>query len=231
MKLLFYSKDLLKGYSPLSCSVFLKTLNSSIKVLKHSFKTRLALKLCSKKSWMAFAFLPLFSEAASELSFWVLFTQLFNFSLFFVVLILLVRKPVKLLYHQRQKDFFSFEKQALALEKQKKEENKEWEQKILALNLKEKNIKQKAQEEGDRFHAEKQKELMDLKERLKKHSDFLIHLETEKLKKQQFDYWKQKLVELSKKELEHLGKENSFQKKEKHSFINFLKSQKKEVQL
>ena len=172
---------------------------------------------------------PFLSEAVSELSNWTLFTQGFNFLLFFFAFVFLIRKPVKLLCHQRQKNFFSFEKQALAFEKQKKEQNEEWEQKISDLSKKEKNIKQKAQAEGDRFYAEKQKDLKDLEKRFKNHSDFLLHLETEKLKKEQLDYWKQELVELSKKELEGLAQELSFQKKEKNTFINFLKSHKKEA--
>lgn len=188
--------------------------------------------------WIERAKLPLFfiigvfpflSEAASELSSWTLFTQVFNFSLFFLAFVFLIRKPFKLLCHQRQKDFFSFEKQALALEKQKKEQNKEWERKISDLSEKEKHIKQKAQAEGDRFYAEKQKDLKDLEERFKNHSDFLLHLETEKLKKEQLDYWKKELVELSKEELKGLAQELSFQKNEKNTFINFLRSYKKEA--
>jgi len=166
---------------------------------------------------------PAFSEAAGELSFWLLFTQGFNFSLFFLAFLFLVRKPIKLLCHQRQKDFFAFEKQALALEKQKKEENKEWEEKIVKLELREKSIKRTAEEEGSRFQFAKQKDLKDLEESLKKHSDFLIQLETEKLKKQQLDHWRQKLVQFSQKQLEDLAKHSSFQQKEKQNFVDFLK--------
>ena len=181
------------------------------------------------KLFLVFSLFPFLSEAASELSSWILFVQIFNFSIFCVVFFFLIRKPIQLLCHQRQKDFFSFEKQAIELEKQKKEENTVWEKKLLELKEQEQNIKKKAKEEGDRFYAEKQKELKDLEEGVKKYSAFIIRLETEKLKKQQLDYWRKELIEISKKELIHLAGESPFQQKEKEKFINFLSCYKKEA--
>lgn len=175
----------------------------------------------------AFLSLPFSASAVAELSSWVLFTQVFNFSIFLLAFAFVLRKPVQLLCHQRQKDFLSFEKQVLKLEKQKREEHEKWERKLSDLQEREKNIKQKAKDEGDRFYSEKQKELKELKERLKNHTDFIAGLETEKFKKQQLDYWKKKLLELSKKELNLLAQDKAFQQKEKEAFISFLTHRKR----
>lgn len=186
-------------------------------------------KKIKKTQYLLFAFLslPLSASAATELSSWVLFTQVFNFSIFFLAFALLIRKPVQLLCHQRQKDFLSFEKQVLKLEKQKREEHEKWERKLSDLQERERNIKKKAKDEGDRFYSEKQKELKELEERLKNHTEFIARLETEKLKNQQLDDWKKKLLELSKKELNLLAQDTAFQQKEKEAFIGFLTHHKK----
>ena len=211
-------------------SLFFRAFKGFMQTLRLLEVKGLYLKKKQSFSWvLVLAFFPVLSEAAGELSSWVLFTQVFNFSIFCLSLFLLVRKPIKLLCHQRQKDFFSFEKQSFELEKQKKEEYKLWENKLSDLKKQEKNIHQKAQEEGDRFYAMKERELKELEERLKKHLDFLLHLETEKLKQQQLDYWKKDLLESSKKELLVIAKEDSFQKKEKQAFIDFLTHHKKEA--
>ena len=167
---------------------------------------------------------PFLSQAASELSGWTLFTQGFNFSLFFLGLYFLVKKPIQVLFHKRKKNFFAFEKQAFDLEKQKKEANQHWEKKISNLNEREKNIKDKAQKEGDRFKEKKQQELKELEKSLKTYSKFLIHLETEKIKKQQAAYWKQQLIQNTKKELEELALSPAFQEKEQKNFLNFLEA-------
>ena len=165
---------------------------------------------------------PFLSSAASELSNWTLFTQAFNFSLFFSALFFLVKKPIQVLFHKRKKEFFAFEKQAFEWEKQKKEENKLWLEKISDLNEKEKNIKEKAKTEGDRFKEQKQQELKELEKSLKAYCEFLIHLETEKMKKRLLIYWKKQLIQSAKKELEEQALSPDFQEKEAKAFLNFL---------
>ena len=175
---------------------------------------------------LTLSLLPCFSFAASELSTWTLFVQLFNFLIFFFLFVFALRGPAQSFCHKRQKDFFAFEKQSQELERIKKKENQRLEKKLLDLQEREKNIKKTATIEGKRFQDNKQKELEELKDRLKKYEVFLLHLETEKMKKQQFDYWKNELIAKSKQELEALAKQAVFQKKEKEAFISFLKQHK-----
>ena len=175
-----------------------------------------------------FLFLPLFFplvaySASREFSPQAFFIQLFNFSIFFFIFFFLVRKVLQTFFHKRQKDFFSFEEQALKLEKERQSEKKLWDSKLLDLDSKEKNIQKKAQEEGERFRAQKQKELKEFSESLKKTSQFLLNLEAEKLKRASLNRWKFQLVEDARTDLNRLALSEDFQKREQAGFLNLLK--------
>ena len=172
---------------------------------------------------LSFPFLA--HSAGSEFSAQAIFIQAFNFSVFLFAFLYLVRKPLQTLFHKRQKDFFAFEEQALKLEKEKQAEQKLWDKKLSELEKTEKNIQKQAQEEGERFKKQKQKELEDLAQNLKKSSSFFLNLETEKLKRKSFSYWKSRLLADTKSELKQLALSKDFQKKEHAGFISLLKKQ------
>ncbi|MBC6415041.1 MAG: hypothetical protein GDA46_01425 [Bdellovibrionales bacterium] len=193
-----------------------------------SFKRKESLKnLVLRYSGFVLLFYPFASLATSELSTRLVFIQIFNFSLFAIGLFFLLKKPVQVLFHNRQKNFFAFEKQAFELEKQKKEENQKWEKKVSVLREKEKNIKKKAEEEGNRFRREKLQELKEIENKLKTYANFLIQLETEKIKRQQLNYWKKELIQNVRSELQELN--SSFQEQEEKIFLDFLQNYKKRI--
>ena len=152
------------------------------------------------------------------------FVQIFNFSVFAAVLILLVRKPLQVFFHKRQEEFFSFEKQAVQLEKEKQEEYKNWEMKIQALKEQEEGIQKKAQEEGDRFITQKKEEIKQLQDRLKREARFFIRLETEKLKRKLLKNWKGKVKEGACFELEKQAGSKDFQTARLEDFFNQVES-------
>ena len=165
-------------------------------------------------------------SAGAEFSPQVIFFQLLNFSVFLFLFFFLLRKPVKTFFHRRQKEFFAFEEQALNLEKEKQQQKKLWDSKLFDLTEKEKNIKEQAKKEGERFKSQKKKELKELSESLKKTSAFLLSLEKEKLKRESFKYWKAQLVEKTRTELNNQALSKDFQKKEQKGFLNLLKLKK-----
>lgn len=166
------------------------------------------------------AFFPLFSFAASE-AFPVkeIFFQIFNFSIFATAFVFLIRKPIKIFFHKRQEEFFSFEKQAIQLEKEKKSELKTWEKKLETLREQEAEIQKRAKKEGEKFVFQKKEELKNLRGRLKKESDFFLHLEKEKSKRELIKKWKNKVVQEAARELEKQAHSASFQKKRLEDFF------------
>ena len=177
-----------------------------------------------KKSILIFLFFssPAFS-AGSELTAELLFAQAFNFSLFMLAGWFLLKNPVQALFHKRQKDFFDFEKSAFQLEKEKQAENDSWKKRLSELEEKEKNIEAQAQAQAQKFQEQKQQELKELQQSLKRSSDFLIRLETEKIKKASLIYWKKALIKKSKAELLATAESKDFQNKEANTFLSLLK--------
>ena len=176
--------------------------------------------------WGLVFFFPFLAySAGSEFSSKAIFIQIFNFSIFLFSFLFLVRKPLQTFFHNRQKDFFAFEEQALKLEKERQAEQKLWKKKLADLEDKEKNIQRQAQEEGKRFKRQKEQELKELAERLKKTSDFLLSLEKEKLKRVSLKHWKAQLVESVKTDLKNLALSDDFQKKEQAGFLSLLQKQ------
>ena len=166
-------------------------------------------------------FLPFSAYAGGELfPLKEILVQVFNFSIFALAFGFLVRKPIKTFLHKRQKDFFSFEEQALQLEKEKQKENSFWEEKIERLKEQERGIKQKAKTEGERVALQKKEELKLLENQLKKSARFLIHLETEKAKKNLIDKWQNNLAHQTGLDLKELSQSLDFQQKQ---FKDFLK--------
>ena len=175
--------------------------------------------------FLFFFFFPLFSFAASEgFPAKEILIQLFNFSVFVAAFIFLVRKPVKVFFHKRQEEFFSFEKQAVQLEKERQKENQSWEKKLEALKKQEAGIKQQAQAEGEKFISGKKQEIKHLKIRLKKEADFFLHLESEKLKRDLFKKWKNKVVEGAHLELEKQAESSVFQMERLKDFFKQMEA-------
>ena len=179
-------------------------------------------KLLLQTSWLCILFYPWMAYSASEFSAKAIFFQAFNFSLFFLAFLFLVKKPLKAFFHKRQKDFFSFEEQALKLEEKIKKELELWDEKLKDLDSKQSNIKRQAQEEGNRFMLQKKQELETLKKKLKKTSDFLLSLEKQKLKRESLEHWRSELVEKTRKELNKLSLSENFQKREQEGFLTLL---------
>ena len=170
-------------------------------------------------------FLPFFSFASNEtFPAKEIFFQTFNFLIFAIVLFFLIRKPVKVFFHKRQEEFLDFEKQAFQLEKEKREEQKNWEKKIQALRDQEKGIEQKAQAEGKNFIFQRKEEIRTLRERLKKEADFFIRLEREKSKRGLLERWKNKVVEEARLELEKQALSPDFQKERLKDFFKQMES-------
>lgn len=165
-------------------------------------------------------------SAGAEFSAKAIFIQAFNFSIFLLIFLFLIRKPLQSFFHKRQKDFLVFEEQALKLEKEKQEELELWRKKLLALEQTEKNIQKQAQEEGRRFEEQKKQDLEELSKRLKKTSSFLLNLEREKLKRESFFYWRSQLVENVKTDINRLATSDEFQQKEQAGFLELFKRQK-----
>ena len=165
-------------------------------------------------------FLPLISYASGELfPLKEILVQVFNFSIFALAFGFLMRKPIQAFLHKRQKDFFSFEEQALQLEKEKEKENFIWEEKLKKLKEQEEGIKQKAKMEGEKFAVQKKEELKLLENQLKATGHFLIHLETEKAKKDLIDKWKNKVVQQAGLSLERLSSALDFQHRQFEDFF------------
>jgi len=156
-----------------------------------------------KKSLLCFVFLFPFLCYAGQGGFPLkeILVQVFNFSIFFGLLIFFVKKPLKSLLHKRQRDFLAFEEQALSLEKEKKEEEKLWDKKLKDLWEQEQSIKQRAEAEGKRFIQKKQQELKIYKQQLQNTAKLLIHLEQQKAKNQLLKKWKAKTVQQAEKAL------------------------------
>ena len=161
--------------------------------------------------------------AGSELTSKLLLAQIANFSLFVLAGYFLLKNPLQALFHKRQKDFFDFEKQAAGLEKEKQVENDKWKKQLAELEKKEKNIESQAQAQAQKFQEQKRQELKELEQSLKRSSDFLIRLETEKIKKSSLSYWRKSLVKKTQAELLKLAESKNFQDQEVQSFLNLLK--------
>lgn len=155
---------------------------------------------------------------------WEVGIQVFNFTLFFLAFVFLLRKPIQVFFHKRQEEFFSFEKQALSQEKERKKELKLWEDKIAKLKEQEKDIQKKAFAEGESFVAQKKEELEALRARLKKESEFFLHLETEKAKRELLEKWKDKIIQFAESELKKQAGSSAFQKESLSSFVKQMET-------
>ena len=173
-----------------------------------------------------FLSLPLRAESG-EFSPQGLFIQVFNFSIFFVALFFLTRKPLSAFFHKRQKDFMSFLEMAKSQEKEKQKEHKEWDDKIKALQKKAQNIQQQAQKEGEIYLSQKQAQLKLLKQELKKSADFLIYLETQKAKKKLIQKYKAKLILSAKEELKKESLSFKFQEVVLENFLTDIEERLK----
>ncbi len=139
---------------------------------------------------------PYLSEASSSEGIPVreIFFQTLNFSLFFGLFLFLLKKPVRIFYKTKRKDFLLFEEQAKKQNQEMKASLQKWEQKVKELDLKEETIKQDAEREGKKLQAEKKIELKDLKKRLQAEKEFFIHLESEKIKQESIERWQEEVV-------------------------------------
>ena len=182
----------------------------------------------SRKIILIFFFLLLFSfpalAASGVFPAKEIGIQVLNFSLFFAALIFLLRKPVKVFFHKRQEEFFSFEKQALSLEKDRQKELKLWEKKIAVLKEQEKDIKKKAQKEGEKLISQKKEELESFRARLKKEADFFLHLEKEKAKRELLEKWKDKIIQLAEVELRKQALSSTFHQGKLKTFLKQMES-------
>ena len=177
-------------------------------------------KLLFAGGLLGFFFLPSYSYASTEgFPTKEIFVQVFNFSVFVLAFVFLIRKPLKLFFHKRQEEFFAFEKQAVQLEKEKQEEYQAWEKKLQILKEQETGIQKKAQTEGEKFISQKQEEIKSLKARLRKESDFFIRLEKEKSKRNLLKQWKNKVVQEAGLELEKQAQSASFQQERIKDFF------------
>ena len=148
-----------------------------------------------------------------------IFFQIFNFSIFVMILFFLMRKPIKVFFHKRQEEFFAFEKQAFQLEKEKQEELKTWEKKIQVLRDQEKEIEKKAQAEGEKFVFQQKEEIRTLKIRFKRESDFFLRLEREKSKRELLEKWKDKVISETSKNLDKQARFLEFQREQFRDFF------------
>lgn len=151
--------------------------------------------------------------------------QVFNFSVFAIVFVFLVKKPIGAFFHKKQKDFIAFEEQALQLEKEKEKEQKEWDKKLMDLEQKEKSIQQSAQQEGERLLAQKKEELKNLSNQLKSTAEFFIRLEREKLKRNLIQKWRSKVAEEAEEDLKQQPKTSDFQNKRLKEFLKQMETQ------
>ena len=178
-----------------------------------SLKQRLLLGL-------TFFLFPLLSYSSSEtIPVKEIFIQVFNFSIFVAIFAFLIRKPIKHFFHKRQKEFFSFEEQAAQWEKEKWKEHQEWENKLEVLKKQEKEIKQKAQREGEKFLFQKKEELKNFQIRLKKEAHFLLRLEREKSKEDLLKKWRGKVAQAAGLDLEKQAGSSDFQSKRLKDFF------------
>ena len=184
-----------------------------------------SLFFCDKKLlfFACFIFFPCFSLAEGS-GLKEVAVQLFNFSVFFGLLWFLLKKPAQAFFHKRQKNFLSFEEQALKIEKEKKEELTVWDQKLKALTERESGIKEKAQEEGKKLDFQKKEELKSLKIRLKKEADFFLNLEKEQAKNLLLKKGTSQIARSAGWELKNLAKSPSFQKESMKDFFKQIKA-------
>ena len=141
-----------------------------------------------------------------------IFYQVFNFSIFFIALIFLLRKPAKEFFKSRKEDFFRFEKQARQQEEKMKKEHQLWLDKVEEISKKETDIKSQALKEGENFKKQKQLELEGLKEKMKKDEEFLLKLEKQKLLQQTLSAFKEKVAGYAQKVLEKTCSEGTVRK-------------------
>ncbi len=147
--------------------------------------------------WIFFLVFSCWAEASSGkgIPSKEIFFQFFNFSLFFIAFLFIIKKPVRNLYQKRRKDFLLFEEQAKKQRKDLEAKLQQWQTKIKELDVKEQTVKEDAEKEGKKWVAEKEKEITDLKKRLKSEEEFFGHLESEKIKRDSFKKWQKRIVE------------------------------------
>ncbi len=150
--------------------------------------------------------------------------QAFNFSVFAIAFIFLIRKPVQLFFHKRRDEFLSFERQAMQLEKERKGELKAWEKKLKGLREREKDIDQKARSEGEKFMSQKRREIQNLRDRLKREAEFFLRLEREKAKKELMGRWREKIIQAAGRSLKNQAPARSFQQALFKDFFKQLES-------
>jgi len=195
--------------------------------LQNSNEISLTFKLNRYKfrAWLAALLFPSFSFAdSSSFPLREITVQVFNFSVFAIVLFFLVRKPIKLFFHKRQEEFFSFEKQSARLEREKKKELEAWEKKLEILKEQKKYIQKKAQSEGEKVIFQRREEIKNLQNRLKKEAEFFLQLEKEKLRRELLKKWKDKITQKAGQELDKQAKSSSFQQERFRDFLKQMES-------
>lgn len=113
----------------------------------------------------------------------------------------------------------SFEDQAESLEKEKRKEEKKWDDKLRTLREEEQNIRQKAEKEGQKFALEKKEELKSREIYLKNRALFFIRLESEKAKKDLLRKWKDRISQKAKEHLKTQADSLEFQSLRLNSFL------------
>ena len=177
------------------------------------------------KKIFCFFVLPFFAFAESAEGFpsRMIFFQVLNFSVFFILLIFFLRSPVRKFFKKRQEDFLSFEKEAREKEKEMEKSNRILKEKIADIEARQKTIRTKAEEEGQKYLSEKQREKLHKKESLEREGCFFLQLEERKLKKNAFEKWKRQIVQKTEEQLKQ--EDPRFQKQMVRSFFRQMEKQ------
>lgn len=163
--------------------------------------------------------------AASGSAFKEVFFQSFNFILFVALLFFLVRKPLQAFYRARRENFLQFENMARKKEEKILTEHKGWRKKLEEMKGREQTVSEKAHQEGERFKAEKARELQELKERKKREAQFFLRLESEKMKREMLQKFKSNVVAGALEEFKTLGANPAFHKKLYGNFLRTIERQ------
>lgn len=176
------------------------------------------------KSWIVFLLFPssFVWAAGGGNPFMGVFFQAFNFTLFVVLLVFFVRKPLQSYYKARRENFLQFENMAREKEEKIQTEYKEWKEKLKEMEARNQTVSEKARQEGEKFRAKKTRELQELKARKQREAEFFLRLESEKLKTEMLKKFKSDIVTEAAKELKSLGDTPLFHKKLQENFLKTL---------
>lgn len=142
-----------------------------------------------------------------------IFHQVLNFSLFFIALIVFLKKPVREFLKKQRDDFFIFEDRAKQQQEKTQKEFSKWQQKVKELTTKQQNIKNSATKEGENFIQQKKQEIEDLKLKMAREQKFYLQLESQKIKRQSLQKFKNEVSKQAEQILEQEGKNEALQKK------------------